>query len=107
MNQLLEPMPPTNRQRIALCIRNDAAVQLVVELTVTEYFAHHYCCLQLSTLTAVFIYIPCSPHFRDFCRAIARLSYTGGVSVCPSHAGTTSKLMHIGLCGFSPTPRDT
>ena len=47
MNQLLEPLPPSNRGHVALCITNDTAFKLVTELTVTEYFARHYSRLQL------------------------------------------------------------
>jgi len=55
MNQLLEPLPPSNRGHIALRITNDMAFQLVTELIVTEYFAHHYShCVQSVFLTFMF-----------------------------------------------------
>jgi len=42
MNLLLEPLPSSNRERIALCITDDAVFELFTELTITEYLAHHY-----------------------------------------------------------------
>ena len=42
MNQLLEPVPSSNGGRIATCITNGAAFELVTVLTLTKYFAPPY-----------------------------------------------------------------